>query len=101
MAVMAPDFVAVLQLEPDLVVQLDLVALLPQEEDLATLTDETEKSTSSELSKSISIIFFSVGINLTCLGGLPGVFIPLSFLEESGTSLACADLDLGLPTFEE
>ena len=39
MAVLAPDFVAVPQLKPDVIVQPDLVALLPQEEDQATLTD--------------------------------------------------------------
>ena len=44
LAVLAPDFVAVPvpQLEPDLVAQLDLVTLLPWEEDQATLTDEKE-----------------------------------------------------------
>ena len=42
LAVLAPDSVAVLQLKPDLVVQLDLVALLPQEEDQAALTNEKE-----------------------------------------------------------
>ena len=42
MVVLAPDFVAVPDLEHDLVAQLDLVALLPQEEDQATLTDEKE-----------------------------------------------------------
>ena len=46
-----------------------------------------------------SITLLSVGgATLTCLGGLPGVFFPFGFLEESVTLLTCADLDLGLPT---
>ena len=100
LAVLAPDSVALPQLVPDLVVQPDLVALLhlvawlPWEEDQATLTDEKES-----LSESISITFLSVGINLTCFRGLPGVFFPLGFLEDSVILITCADLDLGLPTF--
>ena len=97
MADLASDLVAVLQLGPDLVVPPDLVAQLPQEEDQATLRDE-KKSTSSKLSESISITLFSIGTTLDCFEGLPGVFFPFGFLEESVTLLVCADLDLGLPT---
>ena len=97
MADLAPDLVATLELGPDLVVPPDVVAQLPQDEDQVTLTDKKE-TTSSELSESISITLFSIGTTLTCFGDLPGVFFPFGFLEESVTLLACADLDLGLPT---
>ena len=96
LAVVAPDFVAVPQLEPDLVVQINLVALLPWEEDQATLTHEKE---SLPLLSYLNLFLLPIGINLTCLGALPGVFFLFGFLEESVTLLVCEDLDLGLPTF--
>ena len=41
---------------------------------------------------------FWLWTTLTCLGGLPGVFFPFDFKEESVILLAWADIDLGLPT---
>ena len=51
------------------------------------------------MSDSVSITLgSSSGTTLTCLGGFVGVFFTFAFLKDSVILLACADLDLGLPT---